>query len=123
MSTIKHNQYNDAGEIIGTFDMPVNHPMKQKPTFTLPMSSCGIPLNGWGEIQHLRATTAATKKRYGTSLIMMKRYALNGWSARSAGKNLTLPSPVWMAKRSTSHCKKERLKRLANILQGAFAVL
>ena len=23
MSTIKHNQYNDAGEIIGTFDMPV----------------------------------------------------------------------------------------------------
>ena len=23
MSTIKHNQYNHAGEIIGTFDMPV----------------------------------------------------------------------------------------------------
>ena len=94
MTTIKHVRLDNAGNVIGTFDVEVKPSNETKQTFTLQMNFCEIPLNGWGEIQHLRATTAATKKRYGTSRTMVKRYALNGWNAKSAGKNLTLPLPV-----------------------------
>ena len=103
-TTIKHNKYDNAGNVIGTFDVEVKPSNETETDIYITDEFLRNTAKQMSKNSTSGSNYSSYEKRCGTSQAMAKRYALNGWNVKNARKSLTLPSPAWMTRKSISHC-------------------